>query len=465
MYTLRKYQSESVEAGLRFFEKAKPERGGLLVEPTGSGKSLVIANIARELSDPVLVFQPSKEILEQNLAKIHDYGFDDVGVFSASVGRKDLGHVTFATIGSVNNLPEAFDHVKHIIVDEAHGVNARGGMYADFAKRLGVPVLGLTATPYRLHSYEDFKSGERSVVAKFLHRTRPRLFHELLHVTQISTLFDEGYLCPVEYIENDDYKHSEIKLNSTGADFDQKALKEYNEKKNIVQTVYEAIATHKAKHVLVFCVFVAEAEALATQLREIGVSSESVSADTKPKERERILNGFKSGEIRVVTNVGVLTTGFDFPALDSVILARPTQSVALYYQMVGRGIRTAEGKSRVKVIDVCGNVARFGKVENFDIVGEKGKERLKSDTSYLTGYDFVANVDLEARDYEGMRETTGENNSKIWLVGKKHAGKHITKVPTDYLNWVIDNFSNGSWKNIAMREVERRLLNDARRGL
>lgn len=460
MYKLRPYQAEAVELGLQFLnDDKKKKKGAILVEPTASGKSLVVCNIAKNLDGKVLVLQPTKEILEQNLQKAEDYGFTDTGVFSASCGRKDFGKITFATIGSVIRKKELFADIDYLIIDECHTVNAKKGMYKNLIEFLGVRVLGLTATAYRLHSYEDMRTGERSVVAKFLHRTRPKLFHEILHVTQISEMYDHKFLCPVNYILNDKYSHDDIALNSTGMDFNKEALAKYNENNDVVGVVLESLEKIKPKHVLVFCIFVEEAERLATNLKAKGISAVSISAKTHKKEREQILRDFRSGDIQVVTNVGVLTTGFDFPELDCLVLARPTQSVALYYQMIGRGLRIAENKEILNVVDVCGNVNRFGKVENFEIVEPKKKmHRLKSNASYLTGYDFVGNKDLESTDYDGKRETTGQDNNKILHFGK-YKGKHIARVPTAYLVWCAKCF-NGPMKIKFDMELERRKLND-----
>ena len=456
MFKLRPYQKAAVDAGLALFQSASKIHSGVAVLPTGSGKSLVIASIANELEGHTIVFQPSKEILEQNLEKTKAFGFDDVGVFSASAGRKEIGKLTFATIGSVMNKQEQFDHFENIIIDECHAVNAKGGMYADFIKRNGGKVLGLTATPYRLHNYNDNKTDEKAVVAKFLHRTRPKMFDDIIHVTQVKELYEQGFLCPVEYHESTDYVHSDIKLNSTGMDFDREALKKYNEQRGLVGQVARSIVQHKAKHALVFCVFVEEAETLSVQLRELGIAAQSISAQTPKAEREQLLKDFKSGDVQVITNVGVLTTGFDFPELDCVILARPTQSVALYYQMVGRGIRIAPKKESVKVVDLCGNVARFGRIEEFEIVEEKkGHHRLKSNVSYLTGFDFVSNEDLELRDYAGKTEREYQAAAGIIPFGK-HKGMHIKKLPNGYLQWAAENFTDGKWKQAFATELQRR---------
>ena len=120
------------------------------------------------------------------------------------------------------------------------------------------------------------------------------------------------------------------------------------------------------KGILVFTKFVEESEALCRAIP----SCAYLTGETSKKDRERIINDFKRGKIKVLANVGILTTGFDYPALDTIVLARPTMSLALYYQMIGRIIRPYESKQGW-VVDLCGNVERFGEVENFHLVENK----------------------------------------------------------------------------------------------
>ena len=109
-YKLRDYQQQASDAAIRFFSDKKSKKNAIMVLPTGSGKSLIIADIAARLDGHVLVFQPSKEILEQNYLKLCSYGVLDCSIYSASFGRKDVSRITFATIGSVKNHPELFGH-------------------------------------------------------------------------------------------------------------------------------------------------------------------------------------------------------------------------------------------------------------------------------------------------------------------------------------------------------------------
>lgn len=365
-YVLRDYQRNASIAAVRAFKERKANNG-LLILPTGAGKSLVIADIASKLDGPLLVFQPSKEILEQNFAKLQSYGCWDASIYSASVGYKDINRITFATIGSVMNHMEDFAHFKNVMIDECHLVNSKAGMYKEFLESADRRVVGLTATPYRLSSFNG------SSTLKFLTRTRPRIFSDVLYFCQISDLLAKGYLADLHYYDCTKLDMSKVAPNSTGADYDDKSLKlEYERvgfKDQLASTTVRVLHPKNGiprKGVLVFTRFIDEAEILVGRLKSVCINAAIVTGETPKKEREAILEDFKSGRIKVVANVGTLTTGFDYPELDTVILGRPTKSLSLYYQMVGRAIRPFKGKDGW-VIDLGGSYKRFGNVADLKI--------------------------------------------------------------------------------------------------
>ena len=362
-YKLRDYQQKASDAAVSFFNDRRNRRNAIMVLPTGSGKSLVIADIASRLDGCTLVFQPSKEILEQNYRKLLSYGVLDCSVYSASFGQKDINRITFATIGSVKSHPELFSHFRNVIVDECHLVNPKEGMYRDFFRAVKCRVLGLTATPYRLSSSRDFGSE-----LKFITRTRPCVFSEVIYQVLVSTLLDLGYLARLNYypMSPSGWDESRLRKNSTGADYTDKSVVAEYERVDFYDYLVSIVLrllrpkTGKRKGILVFTRFLKEAERLTMSIPGTAI----VSGDTPKKERERILEAFKAREVQVVANVGVLTTGFDYPELDTVVMARPTMSLALWYQIVGRAIRPHPSKEAGWIVDLCGNVRRFGEVKD-----------------------------------------------------------------------------------------------------
>jgi len=390
MYTLRDYQQEAVSTGLEFFREPSQSRtDGIIVAPTGSGKSLIIASIAKELGSGVLVLQPSKELLEQNHEKFTAYD-GEASIFSASVGVKEIGDTTFATIGSIKSLPHEFDHVRYVLIDECHLVPPNASsMFVSFLRKLsGVKVLGLTASPFRLKKYNDPFTGVAYSQLNLLMRERPRFFTNFLHITQISEMYARGYLSPVKYIELA-FDGKDLKVNSTGAEYTEQsmdyALRDQKVHERLPGIIQQSIDEGR-RHRLVFVKNVADAERLAAQVPK----SACVSAQTKKKDRERILKDFRRGEILTVFNVGVLTVGFDFPALDTIIIARPTMSLALYMQMIGRGVRLSQGKLDCAVVDMCGNFRKFGKMEDIQYVQDAKGQWIISD-----GYRQLSGVRLD----------------------------------------------------------------------
>lgn len=384
MYQLRDYQKKASDAAVSIF-KSKEKKNYVIVLPTGAGKSLVIADIASRIDGPLIVFQPSKEILEQNFAKLQSYGIFDCGVYSASVGRKDINRITFAMIGSVMNHMNFFKHFKHVLIDECHLVNPEKGMYKEFFDDEQRKIIGLTATPYRLCS------GNGSAMLKFITRTRPKVFTDVIYHCQVSELLAKGFLANLKYYDITKLDMRRVRTNSTGADYDEESLLQEFERVDIYKDIVgwtRRLLNPKSgvprKGILIFTRFIREAEKLASEIPNCAI----VSGSTKKEERARILKGFKEGRIKVVANVGVLTTGFDYPELDTVVLARPTKSLSLYYQMVGRVIRPCQDKEGW-VVDLSGNFRRFGRVEELRIEQpEKGKWCVMSRGRQLTNVAF-----------------------------------------------------------------------------
>lgn len=378
VFILRDYQQCAVDAGLDFLLNGKEQDRPIIVAPTGAGKSIYAANLASQLGSGVLVLQPSKELLEQNYAKFKAYG-GRASIYSASMGSKKVGNVTFATIGSIVKKADLFGHKKYVIIDECHLVPPNPqSMYMMFFKRLAklpnakdIRVLGLTATPFRLKKYNDPFTGMPFSKINLLPRELPRFFNKFLYVTQIDELYEKKFLAPINYIPME-WSNGDLKVNTTGAEFTDesidKALQMQGVHERLPRIISQSLEKGR-KHRLVFVKSVQKAIELSQNVPD----SACVHSETKKKERESILYAFKAGEIKTVFNVGVLTVGFDFPALDTIIIARPTMSLALYMQMIGRGVRTCEGKENCAVVEMCGNFTRFGKPDDIRYLNDPKK--------------------------------------------------------------------------------------------
>lgn len=382
-FQLRPYQSESINLSVDFLKGNSVNENALVILPTGSGKSVVIAKIIEPLEGKTIVLQPSKEILEQNFEKFSNYG--KASIYSASAGEKRIGKVTFCTIGSVINKKHLFKGTQNILIDECHLVNSDAGMYQEFIKAFPkAKVLGLTATPYRL---EQLSTGPQLT---FLTRSTPAIFNKVLYYVQNSVLFDAGYLAPLEYYNFDVIDRSKLETNSSGTDFTQTSLRRYYKSIDMPSRIVRTAKTilSKRKNLLIFCALIEEAQTVKKRIP----GSEILTGDTKKEERERILSQFKKGIIKCLINVGVLTTGFDYPGLESVLMARSTMSLSLYYQIVGRVMRIFTYPDGTKktgwFVDMGGNINFFGKIETMKIVDENGYLSIWNNGRQLTNVPF-----------------------------------------------------------------------------
>lgn len=346
----------------------------------GSGKSLIIADFVHKLKKPVLILVPSKELLEQNVEKMSNYvSKEEISVFSASMKQKDVGKITFGTIQSIYKHPEKFLGFEVCIVDEGDLVpmNKMNGMYRKFFKQSKIKkVFGMTGTPFRQDSFykeppegwaayrakrwKNYSSLEVVTTTKMIVRYKDSFWNRMLCVINTHELLEQGYLSPLKYWNNTLIDHESIPVNKSKSEFDLVAYSELIEKKEkyIVETLQRAKEDHKS--ILVFCVSIEQAERLA----KVFPDSKAVSSLTKKRDRDQIIKDFKSGVTKMIFNCEIFTVGFDHPLLDCIALARPTRSLRLHLQILGRGMRKAEGKTHCDVIDFAGNIKALGKIED-----------------------------------------------------------------------------------------------------
>lgn len=318
---LRDYQEKAVKKIMWSIEN-NLDGHALAVLATGAGKSIVIAEVANRLQNDVLILQPSKEILEQNVAKMKLYVDSwHIGVFSASAGQKNVRRYTFATIGSVYRHPRLFAHFGLVLLDEAHGHNIKntGGMYSSFFKAVnkiradqGLPeikIIGLTATPYRNvtgYHMDDHGNLTASVTLKLINRMKPDaktecFWKRILVNVGIGDLINDGYLSSVEYENRTFITHEEMKLNKSMSDFDldDYAVKLGSRQQQVVECILDA--QQRFKSILVFCPSVGQANKYAS----IIPNSAAVSAKTNDYDRSQIGQMFKAGQIQTIFNMGV----------------------------------------------------------------------------------------------------------------------------------------------------------------
>ncbi|MBE4067970.1 ATP-dependent helicase [Vibrio parahaemolyticus] len=358
MYTLRPYQADSVKAVIHYFRKHSTP--AVIVLPTGAGKSLVIAELARLAKGRVLVLAHVKELVEQNHAKYEGYGLKGA-IFSAGLGRKETDQqVVFASVQSVvRNLDSFKNQFSLLVIDECHRVpDDKNSSYQKVITHLrelnpGIKVLGLTATPYRLGMGWIYQYHTRGQV-----RTEEsRFFRDCIFELPIRYLLDENFLTPARMTDAPvlSYDFSQLKPANTGrykeAEMDMVIDKAKRATPQIVEQIIQY--ARERKGVMIFAATVRHAQEIHGLLPE--GETAIVIGDTPTPERDAIIQAFKNREIKYLVNVSVLTTGFDAPHVDLIAILRPTESVSLYQQIVGRGLRLSEGKNECLVLDYAGN--------------------------------------------------------------------------------------------------------------
>ncbi len=358
MYSLRPYQADSVKAVVQYFRKSSVP--ALIVLPTGAGKSLVIAELARLAKGRVLVLAHVKELVEQNHAKYESYGLEG-SIYSAGLGRKETRHqVVFASVQSVvRNLDTFANQFSLLIIDECHRVpDNTSSSYRKVISHLqsinsGIKVLGLTATPYRLGMGWIYQYHTRGLVRS----EEPRFFRDCIFELPIRYLLDEGFLTPAKLIDAPilSYDFSQLTPASTGRYKESELdLVIEQSKRATPQIVQQIISQAQRRHgIMIFAATVRHAKEILGLLPKGECAL--VIGDTDTQERDRIILAFKNRNIKFLVNVSVLTTGFDAPHVDLIAILRPTESVSLYQQIVGRGLRLSEGKSECLVLDYAGN--------------------------------------------------------------------------------------------------------------
>lgn len=451
---LRPNQISPVEKGVKYFKEKKP-KPSIIVAPTAFGKSIVIAKIAKQIGEKVLVIQPSKELLEQNYGKFIRLG-GEASIYSASMGEKEIGHVTYATIGSIVNVAPKFKElgISKVIIDECDRYPREpSGMLRRFLKGAGIThTLGLTATPLKLQTNMGRDGMPYSKLTMLTSRSKKgNFFKKIIHVAQIQDMVENEYWSPLKYLSFD-FNSDSLEYNSTGADFTAdsmlKAYKEEDINKKIKIAIEKLV---DRKGILIAVPSIEEAKKLADELP----NAAAVYSEMPRDERRRIIDEFTSGKIRIVVQVSILSVGFDYPELDCIIIARPTASISWYYQFIGRVTRIAPTKQDAIVVDFVGAVQRFGKVENFYFEKEKRTWILYGEEDKRLSGIPIKEIGLHIKGEPSPHEEAGKGKTVTMPFGK-YEGKPVQFIPKYYRDWMMENF-NWHAGNIQIKEEIERL--------
>lgn len=358
MYKLRDYQKQAVDNTVRFFRKNNLP--AVIVLPTGAGKSLVIAELARIAKGRVLVLAHVKELVEQNYRKYRSYDLP-AGIYSAGLGQKD--HDQKVIFGSIQSVARAgadfFDNFSLLVIDECHRVDDEGStQYQDVIKKLReknpqICILGLTATPYRMGLGWIYEVASNAEIKSH----QPRFFKQCVFDLPLSYMIQNRYLTvPVKIdIPVTCYDFSE--LSEKGRTYTINEVEEILKVQKkltplIIKNIIDITDRYDRQGVMIFSASIKHAEEIMTYLPSN--DARLIVGDTDHADRRQIVDDFKAKKFKYLVNVSVLTTGFDAPHVDVIAILRPTESNSLYQQIVGRGLRLSEGKRDCFVLDYTG---------------------------------------------------------------------------------------------------------------
>ena len=353
--TLRDYQ---VENKRKIYEAWQHCRSVMLQMPTGTGKTRLFVSIARDIFDysstikrtlRVLILAHRKELI----AQISEHLGQKYRLAHGLIMSQNIEQPQYTMqVGSVPTLTRRLKRWEGkkfdvIIIDEAHHVKAKSykriiDLFPD------AKILGVTATPYRLNH------------AGF----RPE-FDELIVSPSVAEFIKRNYLCEYDYysIRPNSELQKEIdrmKLDFEG-DYKESEMMEVMDRDFIRADILDAYLKYaKDKKGIVYTISRSHNIHLAEKFKEAGIVSAAIDSETPKEKRDEMVVKFRRGDIQVLFNVNIFSEGFDCPDVEVIQLARPTKSLSMYLQQVGRGLRPAEGKERLIILDNVGLYNKFG---------------------------------------------------------------------------------------------------------
>ncbi|WP_350431170.1 DEAD/DEAH box helicase [Shewanella sp. H8] len=355
--SLRDYQQQAVDAAVTHFKQS--QQSAVLVLPTGAGKSIVIAELARIATGNILVLTHVKELVAQNAEKV-GLLTQDASIYSAGLKQKKAnGKTVVASVQSASRALTKFDQpFSLVIIDECHRVsNESTSQYQQLLTHLrtknpNIKLLGLTATPYRLgigwiyrhHYHGKVGNTDKPIFEKCIFELPMRPLIKKGYLTQ-PTIFD-GFSAQYDFSslappETNEYPQAEV----------DNLLHHQGRATTAIIKQVKQLAVHR-QGVLIFAATVRHANEIMMLMND---DAALITAKTPHADRDDIIERFKSKKLKFIVNVAVLTTGFDAPHVDLIAILRPTASVSLFQQMIGRGLRLAANKTDCLVIDYAAN--------------------------------------------------------------------------------------------------------------
>jgi len=349
--TLREFQIEAIDE-LTTAAAVREKRRLLLQAPTGAGKTVIASRIisnAAAKGFSVLFLAHRRELVKQCVKKLQVFGVETGTIMSGDFW--DQSHkIQVASIASLHSwsirkksagLPPA----DLVIIDECHHLTSSKTWKEVLAAYPNALILGMTATPINRRG-----------------KGLGYFFDEMILCPSIAELTRMGFLVPAQYKVPSLPDLRGVKV--LAGDYNEKQLEERMDVPKLIGDIVENWARFAPKRqTLVFASGVKHSIHLVEQFQAIGVKAAHIDGYTDAQERDEIVARYQSGEIQVLSNCGVFTEGTDLPETSCIVVARPTKSLLLYIQIIGRGLRTADGKTDCLILDHAGVVYEFGRID------------------------------------------------------------------------------------------------------
>jgi len=417
--TLRKYQIECLNALHTYFDH---NNVGLVSLPTGAGKTIIFNSFILSNDYKALVIAHRDELLQQAIEKYILIGgkVEDTGIIANGIWNENK-----YTVASIQTLARNIDKIDGsnydiVIVDEAHHTMAPS--YVKVITRIlernpRIKILGVTATPFRSDN-QSLKS----------------FYKDLIYKIDYDELMVLGYLVPVKgyLVELPVHMDGQLKLatNEDGEkDFTDKSITEIFNKDDLNTLIVKRwIDLARGKKTIFYLSSLEHAQALKEKFTEYGIKAEYIDGQIPLEKRREILRKFKNGEIKVITNMNVLTEGFDDPDVECISLVRPTKSLNLYTQIVGRGLRPSLDKTHCLVLDYTGitkqhEIMGISKLFNLEV----DKETLKQGVSI-----GAIEYEIGGKKERALKVLVGDKVEEFVFDGKE-ALNYVTKVNNAYV--------------------------------
>lgn len=391
-YELRDYQKECIEV----IESMNKGERKLISLPTGTGKTIIFSSIAIKTRGRVLIIVPSTELRQQAIDKILKLDQNiNIGSVQGNLNELDC-KIEIATRQSLTHkkstrIERLLEHgeFEYIIIDEVH--NAVKQIKTIISKiNTDTKVVGFTATPYN----SELKD----------------IFNKVNYNKTILNMINNSYLCQpraMEVVTGVDISN----VKTCAGDFVQGALEDEintTNRNNMIVEAYKKYASDR-KHTIIFCSGIGHSNDIAQSFNDADIKCKSIDSKFGKEDRKEILDSFKNGDFPVITNCNILTTGFDFEALDCIILASPTKSKTKYVQEIGRGLRLHNTKKDCLIIDLKDIVKSFDLMSMSDIFNIT----IKSGESIQEAQERIEKETEEEAEKQRQREEAEKERERI----------------------------------------------------